>query len=189
LLDEEYFEEKEYTDSQKSEIELLWSKLGDDMFTLKNDLKMINAMNKRDEQVCLLAKIQGLEVNRDLLISLYQNYENVNDFSDLEQKILYNFTLIDDIITPKYFDGLEVNVELVNSFITSYSTKYKIEFTKQEEEVKVEITNVYNIIALVEQCLNRPIGDINKITVSQFLAYEKIAEQISESNKTTTNGR
>ena len=185
LLDENYFDGKEYTISQKAEIELLWSKLGDDMFTIKNDLKMVNAMNKRDEQVFLLAKIQGLEVNRDLLISLYENSGNVNDFESLEQKILHNFTLIDDIIVPRYFDGLIANVELVNNFIASYSTKYKIEYTKQEQEAKAEITNVYDIVALIEDCLERSIGIVENMSVMQFLAYEKRAELRAESKKQT----
>lgn len=189
LLDVDYAQEKEYTEAQKSQISFLWSNLGDDVFTLKNNQKMINSMEKTDEQMSLMLKIQGLEINRDLLISLYQNQENVDKFIELKQKTLYNFTLIDENITPLYFAELQENIDLVNKFISSYVTKYKIEYSQQKAISKEEINNVYEIIAMLEQVLNRSLGDIDIMSVSRYLAYEKMAETINESNKATQNGR
>ena len=190
LLDIDYSENKIYTESEIAQFNLLWSKLEDEYYNLKKDSKSYSTIVKSNDAFRLLLKIELLENNLNSLVELYNNIEIIDqdDFIRIKQKIYQNFTLIHDRITPKYFDGLKENFNLITRFINAFKSDYEINYKVVTDEIKEEVTNIYNIVASVGSILGYQIN-VKQVNVMEWIAYEEIAKQKINAQKEAYNGK
>lgn len=187
LLDIDYTEDKIYSESQLKEVKLLWDKLEDDYYLLNNN--NFDTIKKSNDAFNLLKKIELLEVNLKCLTQLYDNIIAIPEdgFLRIEQKIYNNFTLIHKRIVPKYFDGLEVNYELIKKFINALQSDYEINYKIVSKEVEKEITNIYTIVASVSLILGYQIN-VKEVCVMEWKAYEETAKEKINAQKEANNG-
>lgn len=194
LLDADYTEGKIYTDAQNAEINALWSALYDSHYTQKQNSTAVMAMDKANQAILLLFKINLLTSNLEALIKLYQNQKEIivvqgeEKFFTIEQGILRNFVNIDKKIKPIYFDGFEANYKLINRFINSYQTTYDINHKRAEQAVNKEVKNVYELVAAVGNQLGMQLN-VKEMSVSEWNAYEQVAKDKNNALNQQQNGQ
>jgi hypothetical protein len=190
LLDINYNQDFEYTESQQAKLEKCWDDLYDQFYILKKDSSAIMALEKQNETFDLLYKINLLVSNLDSLVLLYENGDLIEDkqrFAQLEQLFYANFKLIDKRINIKYFDGLKANYDVVSRFILSLEASYDINHKRAEQAVSNEVKNVYTIIAQVGTALGMQLN-AKDMSVLEFTAYEEEALKKIQSQKEKSNG-
>lgn len=187
LLDFDYFDGKKYSNKQKFEIEQLWTRLYDEYYILNNDPKSKYKIDKTFKELRLRELIELIKYNYDFLLSLKRGYGIVDDADILkyEQECYKRLKELDKRIKPKFFDGIDANLEYLNKFMSSLINTYNREVKDNESNVKSEINNVYEVVASVESWLERSLP-IDDITVIRWLAYEK---QVKDKQKAQKNGK
>lgn len=174
LLDKDYHKEKKYTNKQIETIDLLWQRLFDDYFMLREDSTAKSNLVKSFDELRLHEKIKQVNDAIDFLILLngYIDILPSDDFLKYEQEIYVVAMKIDKRIKPKLFDGIYANVEYLGKVLKSFINQYNIDFKKNEKIIKKEIDNVYEMVANAESWIERSLN-INEMVVSHWLAIEK----------------
>ena len=182
LLDSEYTTEKNYTDEEITQLNELWLKLYDEYFELKNDGLARTYLTNQHKVFNLEFKIVTLSKFHDILANIqeYQHNEKVaeiklncvNEVKKLAPRLKIN--IFDDVLT------LCTKIQGVIKALTNELGTIKV---NQEKRVEKQKANVYDVVANVEQVLERSLGDINNISVALFVSYEKIAGKIIKSKE------
>ena len=182
-LDKDYDESKEYSDEEIKTLESIWLKLYDEYFSIKNDHKAKSYLSNQKKIVLLEATIQAIVKNHDVLANLSE-FKQTNDTLVVKQKVISNIKEIDSRIKLNVFDDIPDICNKLQSVIKSLSNELGTIKDNQNKRVDKNKTNVYKIVAHVEQVLERSLGDISKISVIQWLAYEEIANDKIKSTQT-----
>jgi hypothetical protein len=178
LLDAEYKEGKKYSKGQLNEMQNTWLKLYDEYYVLLDDSKSRSNMSKTFNELQLRDKINQIKYNYDFLVSLLK-CENDIDVSKYEQETYARLKVIDKRIKPKYFEGIQANLDNLNRVIKSLVNKYNIEHKENQSNVQKEIDNVYDVVASAESWLERTLP-IDDIVVTRWISYQK---QIKDKQK------
>jgi hypothetical protein len=189
LLDPSYKEGKIYSKEAQEYIVQTWYGLYDDFYKEKNDQKTKLVLSQSYDEIKLQFKINTFVSNYNFLVSLNNDYKEILDlqtFIEYEQWFYKSFKELDGRIKLKLFEGVDVNLKIVKRFIESLQNAYNLKKKKVDKGVEEEITNVYEVVTRVEQIIERSIPNINKISVSQWLAYERRA---NEKIKAVKNGK
>lgn len=173
-LDKDYDENKEYSDEEIKTLELTWLNLYDEYFSIKNDHKAKSYLSTQKKIVLLEATIQAIVKNHDVLANLSE-FKQTDDTLIVKQKVIANIKEIDSRIKLNIFDDIHDICQKLQSVIKSLTNELGTIKNNQSKRVNKNKTNVYKIIAHVEQVLERSLGDISKISVIQWLAYEEMA--------------
>jgi hypothetical protein len=178
LLDAEYKEGKKYSKSQLNEMQNTWLKLYDEYYVLLDDSKSRSNMSKTFNELQLRDKINQIKYNYDFLVNLLKCENDIN-VSKYEQETYARLKLIDKRIKPKYFEGIQANLDNLNRVIKSLVNKYNIEHKENQNNVQKEIDNVYDVVASAESWLERTLP-IDDIVVTRWISYQK---QIKDKQK------
>lgn len=182
-LDKDYDESKEYSNEEIKTLESVWLKLYDEYFSIKNDHKAKSYLSSQKKIVLLEATLQAIVKNHDVLANLSE-FQQTNDTLVVKQKVVANIKEIDSRIKLNVFDDIHDICNKLQSVIKSLSNELGTIKDNQNKRVDKKKTNVYKIIAHVEQVLERSLGDISKISVIQWLAYEEMANDKIKSTQT-----
>jgi hypothetical protein len=191
LLYLDYSEETVYTESQCASSELRWDDLYDEFYLLKKDSTAVMAIEKQNDTVEMLFKINILRDNLNSLNLLYESKDLIADasrFLELEQMFYANFKTIDKRINIKYFEGLKANNDVVLRFILSLESSYDLNHKRAEQGIEKEVKNVYTIIARVGTLLGMQLN-AKEMNVKEFLAYEKEAIDKAQAQKEVNDGK
>lgn len=173
-LDKDYDENKEYSDEEIKTLESTWLNLYDEYFSIKNDHKAKSYLSSQKKIALLEATIQAIVKNHDVLASLSE-FKQTDDTLLVKQKVIANIKEIDSRIKLNVFDDIPDICQKLQSVIKSLTNELGTIRNNQSKRVDKNKTNVYKIIAHVEQILERSLGDVSKISVIQWLAYEEMA--------------
>jgi hypothetical protein len=178
LLDSEYKEGKKYSKAQLNEMQETWLRLYDEYYVLLDDSQSRAKMKNTFSELELRDKINQIKYNYDFLVNLLK-CENDIDVSKYEQETYARLKLIDKRIKPKYFEGIQANLDNLNRVIKSLVNKYNTEHKNNTKAVEKEIQNVYDVVASAESWLERTLP-IDDIVVTRWISYQK---QIKDKQK------
>lgn len=178
LLDGDYMPDKQYTEEEQSYIVQQWEIMYDSYFQLKNDGKSKVVLQKSYEVMILSYKIKLLNDTlnflkwhteiRDLLPPERQNEQ--------EQQIYALFKKVEPDLNIRYFEGIQVNTEVVNRRIAALQNKYNRLKQDNEKEVEKQVDNVFSVIAKVSKITQMQLNAQNMV-VTEWLAYEQMAKE------------
>lgn len=186
LLDKNYDPDKEYTLEEKTLIDNKWIELCDAYFKLKNDDKSKLYLNKRNEELCLYHKIKNYTQVINLLVWI-DGAKQYMSLLEAGEKVLTIYNLAVDIEPKTKINekkSLEYNHKVMIKTLESLKTKYRIKFKEKKKVIEDSVNNSYAIVANVENVLGRSVGDISKMNVEQWTAYE-----VSAKSKLDQNGK
>lgn len=186
LLDKNYHINKKYTVKEVEQLDALWLKLFDEYYSLRDSQESKRNLTKSFDELALREKIKQVKNAIEFLEYLKQQigFISNDDIIKYEQECYNNLKKIDKRIKPLPFDGIDANLVNLSKVLKSFINKYNIAFKEQEKVIKNEVKNVYDVVANAESWLERNL-DIEKISVSRWIAYEK---QISQKQKAQSNG-
>ena len=179
LLDLNYSKDKKYSEDEKEQILNIWYRLYDEYYQLKNDQKAKLFLSKAFNEMKLKIKIENITNTANFLVDLENHYKDVlehDQFYEYESKLYSLIKELEPRIKLKYFDGIPANLKIIQSVVNALTTSLTLMQKKTSEKIENEITNIYKVVANVEQILDRSIPNINEISVMQWLAYEEIAD-------------
>lgn len=185
LLDFDYTDGKKYSQEQLQDIEQTWLRLYDEYYVLLDDSHSKHKMDKTFSELKLRDKINQIKNNYDFLVTLkgYVGLLPDKDIAKYEQETYNTITNIDKRIKPKFFDGIDANLIILDRVLKSLINKYNIEHKTNIKEVQKEIDNVYDVVANAESWLERNLN-INDMVVSHWIAIQK---QIKQKQKALKN--
>lgn len=181
MLDIDYKKSKQYTQKELELCELVWFRLFDEYYLLREDSTTKANLVKSFDELKLHEKITQIKNAIDFLETLkgWIGVIEEDDILKYEQQCYAMLKKIDSRIKPKLFDGINPNIENLGKVLKSFINQYNISFKESEKIVKKEVKNVYEVIANAESWLERNL-DVENMTVSRWIAYEK---QIAEKQK------
>lgn len=179
LLDIDYNEKKTYTEEEQKYIIDVWSDLYDKFHLIKNDQKTKNLLNSAMTEIKLQHKINTLISNYNFLLHLesVKTFVAYDEYLKMQKELLTMFSKIEPRIKVKLMLDLDYNLKLVKSVISALETQLNLKKNKIEDKANEQIESVYKLVVRVEQILERSIPNINEISVSQWIEYEKIANE------------
>lgn len=177
LLDQEYTEDKQYTEEHINQINDIWLALYDKYYELKNDSFAKSYLSNQYKLFNLEFKVLILSKQHNILANL-QELKESEEKTQIKQQCIEVIKEIEPRIKLNIFDSpIEVCVKLhsVLKALNNELGTIKVNQYKRTEKTK---ENVYKSISRVEQVLERSIGNTKEISVMQFLAYESDANEI-----------
>lgn len=191
LLDIEYSNDKEYTETELLELDLVWMEIYDRYFELKNDIQAKSYLQNQSRLLELNVKIKSLQVIHDKLAEINNIY--VNDtlqavnfeiVAETKQNAFQQINLIDDRIQIKPLDSIQEICTKLQSVLKAFSNELNTISTNQEKRSEKLKNNVFDIIVSVEVGLEMKLGNPKEISVEQFIAYEnKLKDKIKQMEK------
>lgn len=184
LLDFDYKEGKKYTVAQQKEIEDTWLRLYDEYFVLRDNSKNRMQLIKSFDELNLREKITQIKNNAEFLNSLKGYVGLVPDeyLESYEQQIYKVVKKIEPKINLKLFEGVDVNLKVLERVLSSYINRYNQEHKQREKVVEKEVDNVYEVVASAESWLNRSLN-IDDMVTSHWIAIEKQVENKQKAEK------
>lgn len=188
LLDEDYEEDKVYSNVDIINISESWLKMYDEYYVESdsNDLRKGLRDKKRGTGILMqINVVSGIEKtlnilneNKDILNESIK-YSTVSSLSSSLAKITKRISI-------KPNDDLEVSLKKVSKFLKGLQSKYKLNFKKEMRVNNESVMLFYKIKAQIEDILgkNSISDDINML---QWLAYENKAKHKIKSSK--SNGK
>lgn len=186
LLDVNFKDGKKYTKKEIEALETLWLRLFDEYFTLRDRQDSKRNLIKSFDELKLREKINQVKNAIEFLETLKNQigFISNDDIIKYEQECYNNLKKIDSRIKPLFFDGIDANLVNLSKVLKSFINKYNVAFKEQEKVIKIEVSNVYDIVASVESWLDRNL-DVDNMSVTRWLAYEK---QVEQKQKSQSNG-
>lgn len=186
LLDVNYKDGKKYTKKEIEALESMWLSLFDEYYTLRDRQDSKRNLIKSFDELKLREKINQVKNSIEFLETLKNQigFISNDDIIKYEQECYNNLKKIDSRIKPLYFDGIDANLNNLSKVLKSFINKYNVAFKDNEKAIKKEVSNVYDIVASVESWLERNL-DVDNMSVSRWLAYEK---QVEQKQKSQSNG-
>ena len=184
LLDFDYSIDKKYTQDQQHEIELTWLRLYDEFFVLRDDKGSKADIDKGFEELKIKSQILNVSHNYNYLIKIAE-FSVFLKPKDVEKRIKETYDRLKGLygignkLNIDYNASLEINLKTLERVINSLQNTYNLNFKESEKAVKQEIKNVYDIVAIAEDELNRHIP-IEDIVCTRWLSYEK---QVNEKQR------
>lgn len=185
LLDFDYKDGKHYTEQEKVEIAILWERLYDEYYILRDSVQSKNKVDSGFKELRLKDKINNLALNHDFLVSLsrYSQFLSKKQAYALEQKCYEVVKKVEKRIKLQLFEGIERNAEIIKKAINSLQNTYNIHYAKQDQKVDNEIKNVYEVVANMEGWLGKDNINIEDMVCSKWIAYEKIRDDKIKKNR------
>lgn len=191
LLDKDFFEGKLYTEKESLHVQETWLRLQDEYYKIQNDPKQRAKIRVSKERMLLQFKVQTL-------ISHLEFYERFFKYADLldtksyveqENKLfeLFKELGLNKKVSP--FASQEEKLNIVSRYVNSVFGKLKRLNKEVEKESGEQIDNMYIQVVSIEKVIERPIPNIESITVMQWIAYEQQANEIIKAHKKVNNGK
>lgn len=184
LLEGDYMEDKQYTEEEKQYIYQTWEIMYDSYFQLKKDGKSKLVLQQSYDLMLLAYKINNLEYIARTLQSL-EDVKDIlpeDDYLNHKQGLLSLIPKHEPDLTPKYFESIADNVELLGKMILALQNKYNRAKKDNDKEVSEQVENVYSVIVKVEKIIDRQIT-AEATSVMKWLAYEKQANDITKAKE------
>jgi len=180
LLDIDYSLQKEYSELDLIDLEIQWLKLYDEYFSVKDSARGKSTLHKNETATKEAFKIEFLKDRLLTLLKLADNQSMIRteDFSEILLKIYKSINDVEPKVRVKTNDSIKFNAERLSRVIQSLLNRYELTIKREKQGQKKEVRNFYDSIAMAERVLERSFGDIDKINVLRWLAYEKQVETI-----------
>jgi hypothetical protein len=187
LLDFDYFDGKEYSKNEVNEIEVLWNRLYDEYFILRDDSMSKAELSKSFDGLLLQAKIVNLSYALNALYDLkeIQGYLTQEQILNKRKELYATLIKVHPKIQYQLFNSVELDIDYILKFKNSLQNSYNFNYKPKEKVNDEQIKNVFDIVANVESWLERSLP-VDDISVSRWLAYEK---QVIQKQKAQSNGK
>lgn len=191
LLDKNHSEKRMYKDKELNYLLEVWNKLYDDYYKLQDDPKQRAKMTKSKESITLKFKVKTL-------INLLNSYEvffrygsllNTQEYVEKENEIFELFKALGFTQKISPFSTTKERLDLVTRYTKAVVGKYNRLQKEVESGTQKQIDNMYIQVVSIERVIERPIPNIENITVMQWIAYEKQANDIIQAQKKLSNGK
>ena len=191
LLDKNHSEKRMYKDKELNYLLEVWNKLYDDYYKLQDDPKQRAKMTKSKESITLKFKVKTL-------INLLNSYEvffrygsllNTKEYVEKENEIFELFKELGFTQKISPFSTTKERLDLVTRYTKAVVGKYNRLQKEVESGTQKQIDNMYIQVVSIERVIERPIPNIENITVMQWIAYEKQANDIIQAQKKLSNGK
>lgn len=192
FLDKNFNKKKKYSESEEKILFDTWNILQDEYYLLSKKPQQKGALRSSTELLKMQFRVRTLLNHYEFYTKFYQ-YNHLLPtklYFETERKIIDCFKELGFKHRLKELNSTEENMVVIKRFIESVINKLKLLKSDVEVKTEREITNIYENVAVIEQVLERSVGDIEKINVMQWLAYEKQANDIvSAKKKIAGNGK
>lgn len=191
LLDKDFFEGKLYTEKESLHVQETWLRLQDEYYKIQNDPKQRAKMRTAKESLILQFKVKTL-------VNLLKSYEmffqyssllNTKEYVEKENEIFELFKELGYSKKVNPFLSPSEKLDLVTRYTKAVIGKYQRTKENTQKGAKDEINNLYVQVVSIERIIERPIPNIEKITVMQWIAYEKQANDIISAQQKINNGK
>lgn len=193
LLDKDYTPEKKYTQKQKEDLTEAWIKIGDEYFTVKNDDRAKRYLQKSKDAFVLAKKINIYVENIDRLYGIMEMYLNMDKpiMAQMVNQCYETAKKIEPKTKIKVDASIGQNLKAMDAVLQSMINRFNLKYKQKREIAKKEVHNIYDNISVVEDYLGRSLADIDKMTVAQWISYEKAAKKKAAylRQKKVKNGR
>lgn len=185
LLDKNYFEGKLYQQKEVLYFQKLWLSLQDDYYKLQDDPKQRAKIRTSKERMLLMFKTQVIISH----LAFYERFFKYAHLLDTKQYIEQEhqlFSLFKELglkANINRFSTPEEKLKKIRSFVDAVSERLKRLQKESEKDASDEIENMFTQVVAIEKIIERPIPNIENISVMQWIAYEKQAREIIQANK------
>lgn len=159
--------------SSDEQLKKHWAKLYDEFWKQKNDSFSKMILRKEDEIAVKEGRLLVLHTLQNIVVSFIKYPEAKKETQKTKVLELYIKQTKNKVNTK--ISDIDLHKKITDSITNFTNAINKLKDEVQNKGQK-EIHNSFDIIAPVLAYLKLPI-DIKTITVSEFLAYEKIAKQ------------
>lgn len=179
LLDKDYSPKKKYTQKQKEDLTESWLNIGDEYFTVKNDDRARRYLQKSKDAFVLAKKINIYVENIDRLYGLLDIYLKLDKvvLAEMINSCYETAKKIEPKTKINYESTISDNLTQMDAVLQSMINKFNLKYKQKREIAKKEVHNIYDNITVVEDYLGRSLTDIDKMTVAQWISYEKAAKK------------
>lgn len=191
LLDKNFFEGKLYTNKEVIYIQELWLRLQDEYYKLQNDPKQRAKLRTSKERMLLMFKTQTIIHHLGFYERFFKYSELLDTKKFLEQEAEL-FNIFTKLGLNKKINPLALPQEklrIVQKYTEAVIARLKRLQNEVEEDSKEEIQNIYSQVVSIEKIIDRPIPNIEEISVMQWIAYEQQAKEIIQAQKRANNGK
>lgn len=191
LLHKDFSTERKYTEKEEAVLLDTWGKLQDAYFLLEDNPKQKASLRKSSEQLVMQFKVRTL-LNHYEFYSQFLQYENLlgtSTFLEKEKEILELFRELGFSHKLKAFNTPLENALVIKRYVEAVINKLNRISTEVKEDAGKEIKNIYDNVASIEQILERTIGNIENITVMQWVSYVKTADSIVKAKNKQKHGK
>lgn len=189
MLYKQYDESKKYTEAQVQNAKKQWTIISDEYFEAKNDDRSKSYLKTRREELILATKLRTLNDVHTTLSKMQDSAQHIGmaEMSGMLEKLYKAIKRVEPRLKISEFNTIAKNLKVLEGALNSMSNQYRLKFTKKKEHIKREGDNMYTVVALIEEHLERSLGDLNNVTVQQFLAYEKLANKKAKAKIAAAN--
>lgn len=191
LLDKDFFEGKLYTEKESACVQEIWFRLQDEYYKLQNDPKQRAKIRSSKERMLLQFKVQTL-INHLEFYERFFRYADLLDtksYVEQEHKLFKLFKELGFTKKVSPFASPEEKLNIVSRYVSAVYGKLKRLNNEVEKELGEQINNMYIQVVSIERVIERPIPNIENITVMQWIAYEQQANEIIKAHKKVNNGK
>jgi hypothetical protein len=182
LLDANYSENKKYSESDYKLFSDYWMQLQDHAYEIEGSYESKDLIKKGMNRLLLIEQIKLMEKDTNLLVSfaskrpLYMIADKLADYDKNIQSIYAMIKRHDKRIKIKYFEGVDVNVKIMERIIASLINEYNTSDTVIDKKVKKQqISGVREVIQV-----NRVLGTklvYTEMSVMEWLEAKKLAKE------------
>lgn len=191
LLDVEYSDYRTYSKAQKLRAEEQWLRLYDEYFILRDDSKSKSDLEWMFKGAILKAKINLLEELIKFAYSV-KELERILPFQEIQQKKEEIVMMVKEQITDKVIlaslQPINLLIDDLQRMKAGFSNRHRLYYKSNEQEFKDQLRNVFDVIANVNQWLDGILPRPQEMSVTEWLAYEKMCLKKQEAAKTAENG-
>lgn len=168
-----------YTAAEEQAAYNIWVTISDEYFVLKKDEKAKIYLEKRNEELKLKTRIELYREAVESLILAHEQsfYIDKISASKLIEKAYETIKKVEPKTKIDPIKSVDTNIDTCTDVITAMISKYNRKFKEVKEILQEEVADSYQLIANVEDILDRNIGNVNKMCVAQYVAYERNAKR------------
>lgn len=182
ILDISYSENKKYTKEQKEYFSKKWLELQDEVFLIEDSPESRGLIKKNLNKLFLVEKIRMVENYANLLI-WYANKESVfidggmvdNWIANI-QGIYANIVAYDSKLKIQYFEDINVNIKLMESYVSSLVNQYNTSYKELEQKIEKKEKSIFYSVM-----------QVNKITGFNLNASTMLVVEWIEASKEAVN--
>lgn len=187
LLDKNFIETNVYKNKEIEYFKALWTKLYDDFYSASDNGEQKMALQNSIDLLKLEFQYMTLIdcFNFYAYLSEFEGMVGTEVFNEWENRLLKQFKDLGFGKRISKFNKTDDNLETIKKYIEAVGNKVLLAQEENKTSDKKIVSNIYETVSVVEQTLGRSVGDLEKISVLQWLAYVKMANNL---NKKARNG-
>lgn len=174
-------------EAHRVECDVVWSKLFDEYFKLKDDSRASNTISKNQDMTKQRAKLILSQHSLEYLVSLYK-LNDIKEVARLKHEIVENLKSCSrEFSRLNSLQDLKTTIEKITAIHEIMYRKYEMNNTRVEQVQEKESNNIERALVDIQNVLGYHIGDFKTISVPYYIELERSAHNKIKQLK--NNGR